>query len=81
LVTGKLEVIKLETRNFQFREGYYWRIYKQPDGKVEVIPLSFWDEFDYDQKRFLTLKLFDTKEEAQAFLDEFWRTYWRLSLT
>ena len=71
----------LEARNFEYREGYYWRIYKHPSGKVEVIPMSAWDEFDYEQDRFITLKLFDTKEEAQEFLDEFWRTYWRLCLT
>ncbi len=71
----------LEVKFFEYRKGYYWRIYKQLDGKVEVIPMSTWDEFDHDQARFLTLKLFNTKEEAQAFLDEFWRTYWRLCAT
>ncbi len=61
----------MEACSFQYREGFYWRIYKQPNGKIEVLPMSLWDEFDYDQKRFLTLNLFDTKEEAQEFLDEF----------
>jgi len=68
----------MEACSFQYREGFYWRIYKQPNGKIDVRPMSLWDEFDYDQKRFLTLNLFDTKEEAQEFLDECWRTYWRL---
>jgi len=67
-----------QVQNFQYRQGYYWRIYKQEDGKVEAIPMSSWDEFDYDQERFLTLKLFDTKEEAQEFLENFWDVYWRL---
>jgi len=53
-------------RTFQYREGFYWRIYKQPSGKIEVIPMSAWDEFDYDQNRFITLKLFDTTEDAQV---------------
>ncbi len=67
--------------DFEFREGFYWRIYKFQDGKIKVIPLTYWDEFDHDQDRFLTLKLFNTKEEAQAFLNEFWCTYWRLCST
>lgn len=71
----------MRAQNFQYREGYYWRIYKQPGGKIEVVPMFAWDEFDYEQDRFITLKLFDTKEEAQEFLVEFWRTYWRFSLT
>ena len=68
----------MEACSFQYREGFYWRIYKQPNGKIDVLPMSLWDEFDYKQERFITLRLFDTKEEAQEFLDEFWRTYWRL---
>ena len=76
MVDNKLEL--KEVQNFQYREGYYWRIYKQGDGKVEVIPMSCWDEFDYEQDRFLTLRLFDTKEEAQEFLENFWEVYWRL---
>ncbi len=71
----------MEVYDFQFREGFYWRIYKHEDGKVKVMPMTYWDEFDHNQDRFLTIKLFDTKEEAQAFLDEFWRTYWRLCST
>jgi len=71
----------MEACSFQYREGFYWRIYKQPNGKIDVLPMSLWDEFDYDQNKFLTLKLFDTKEEAQEFLDEFWRTYWRFCAT
>ncbi len=71
----------MEVCDFQHREGFYWRIYKAKDGKVEAVPMTFWDEFDYDQKRFITLNLFSTKDEAQEFLDEFWRTYWRLCLT
>ena len=70
----------IEVYDFEFREGFYWRIYKQPDGKIEVIPMSAWDEFDYKQDRFITLRLFDTQEEAQEFLDGFWHTYWRLCL-
>lgn len=71
----------MEACDFQFREGFYWRVYKQLDGKVEVIPMTSWDEFDYDQDRFVTLTLFDTKEKAQEFLDGFWNTYWRFCLT
>ena len=71
----------MEAYDFQYRDGFYWRIYKQPDGKVEVIPITAWDEFDFEQDRFITLTLFDTEEEAQGFLDNFWNTYWRLCLT
>ncbi len=70
-----------EVYDFQFREGFYWRIYKCEDGKVKVMAMTYWDEFDYKQDRFITLKLFSTKEEAQGFLDSFWSTYWQLCLT
>lgn len=63
---------------FQYRKGFYWRIYKFEGGEIEVIPMNSWSEFDYDQDRFLTLKLFDTKEDAETFLEDFWTTYWRL---
>ena len=61
----------IEVYDFEFREGFYWRVYKFEEGKVEVVPMTFWDEFDYEQGRFITLKLFDTNEEAEAFLNGF----------
>lgn len=69
------------TQFFEYKERYYWRVYKHISGKIEVIPMSAWDEFDYDQNRFITLKLFKTKEEAQYFLNDFWHTYERICLT
>lgn len=66
-------------KHFQYRPGFYWRIYKFEGGEIKVIPMNSWSEFDYDQDRFLTLKLFETKEEAEDFLEDFWDVYWRFS--
>lgn len=57
-----------------------WMIHKNSDGKY-VPALVAWHNFDqFNEKGFLTLRTFGTREEAEAYLKDFWESYWRLAL-
>lgn len=54
-----------------------WRILKS-GGKIEPV-LSAWYTV-YKEEDFLLPKIFDTRNEADLWLVEFWQAYWQLSL-
>jgi hypothetical protein len=53
-----------------------WRIYKSEDGKIRPVLAAWYTE--YKEEDFLTSKTFGTKEDADAFLNEFWKLLWRV---
>lgn len=61
-------------------ERGYWVVYKREDGVLEprFRSLDTWDEMEPD--RVLSRTLFPTAEKAQEYINEFWYTWYRLSL-
>ena len=47
----------------------YWRILKT-ENKLCIVEMQNFDEYDYDQKKFITEQRFDTEEQAREFLDK-----------
>lgn len=54
-----------------------WRIVNK-DGKIEPTLVAWYT--GYKEEDFLTSKTFGLKKEADAWLQDFWRAYWRLAL-
>ena len=50
----------------------YYRIYKSRNEpqKLVVVELQWWDELDYDNKRFLNEEKYPSEEAAQAVIDQ-----------
>lgn len=55
-----------------------WRVYKHENGRIETV-LDAWHA-GLDARRFLTKRTFGTKQEANAWIQEFWQAYWQLAL-
>ena len=52
-----------------------WRV-SHVDGKIRPILAAWYTEYEEDD--FLTARTFGTKREADAWLKEFWQSYWQL---
>jgi len=56
-----------------------WMLWCDTETKKHEAILVAWHNFDYyNEKGFLTLKSFGTRKEAEAYLKDFWDSYWRL---
>lgn len=55
-----------------------WMIYKDDSGRPEPVLVAWYNRSMLDGNRFMTLRSFGTKLEAEAWLSEFWDAYWRL---
>lgn len=53
-----------------------WRIFKDED--KGYVPVLYAWYTHHDEDRFLTDKTFGSSKEAEDWLQEFWRAYWRL---
>ncbi len=55
-----------------------WMLWKNPDtGEHEPILVAWYNFEQYNERGFLTFEIFATKLEAEEYLKEFWRAYWR----
>lgn len=56
-----------------------WMLWRNPEtGKHEAILIAWYNFDHHNEKGFLTLKSFGTKQEAEEYLKDFWDSYWRL---
>jgi hypothetical protein len=49
----------------------YYRVIRSDEGKPRVVCLQWFDEFHYEQERFMTKDTFDTQEEAWIWIDKY----------
>lgn len=55
-----------------------WMLWRNPENKKhEAILVAWYNRAQYDEKGYLTLKTFGTKEDAERYLKDFWDSYWR----
>jgi hypothetical protein len=47
----------------------YWRLYVNSDNIARVVCMQWFDEFDYDQSRFINKECYTSQEQAEHALD------------
>lgn len=70
MVACRFESCKPDQILGDFISEVYYRVIQARDRTIKVVCLQDFDEYDYDQKRFLTTEKFGTEDEAYLWIDK-----------